>query len=121
MRAQAAFMNELHKRMQRMTDLFDDADGTHLVEDRLATRIQARMREMLEDGFGTALVDPIEAARQVATELGCEWRDLMRPLRHIIARMARSGELEVLQDGVPVDIGEVRGPIRLRLKRPNLA
>jgi hypothetical protein len=113
-------MTDPNQRMQRSTDLFDDTDGTRLVEDRLAMRIRTCMRDMLEGGFGTALIDPIDTARQVASDLGCEWRDLMRPLRHIIAGMARSGELEVLQDGVPVDIGEVRGPIRLRLKRPNL-
>jgi hypothetical protein len=113
-------MTESRRRTQRLNDLFTDTGNTHLVEDRLAACMQARMREMLDGGFGSALVDPIDTARQVGTELGCAWHDLMRPLRHIIASMARRGELEVLQDGVPVDIGEVRGPILLRLKRPNL-
>ncbi|PZP44031.1 MAG: DUF3253 domain-containing protein [Azospirillum brasilense] len=53
---------------------------------------------------------------EVARELGGEsWRGLMRPVRDTAMELARQGEIEVLRKGKPVEPGEVRGVIRLRI------
>ena len=53
---------------------------------------------------------------KVARELGGEsWRGLMRPVRDTAMELARQGEIEVLRKGKPVEPGEVRGVIRLRI------
>jgi hypothetical protein len=40
----------------------------------------------------------------------------MRPVRTVAAAMAEAGAIEVLQHESVVDIGDVRGPVRLRLR-----
>ena len=56
------------------------------------------------------------AIAEVARELGGEsWRGLMRPVRDTAMELARQGEIEVLRKGKPVEPGEVRGVIRLRI------
>jgi hypothetical protein len=40
----------------------------------------------------------------------------MRPVRTVAAAMAEAGAIEVLQHEAVVDIGDVRGPVRLRLR-----
>ncbi len=54
---------------------------------------------------------PSEAARA----LGCDWRELMQPVRDVAASMADAGRLEITQQGEVIDPREARGPIRLRL------
>ena len=39
----------------------------------------------------------------------------MRPVRDTAMELARQGEIEVLRKGKPVEPGEVRGVIRLRI------
>jgi hypothetical protein len=59
---------------------------------------------------------PTEIARIVASDLNCEWQDLMRPVRYVSGLLAEAGFIEILQYGVCIHISEARGPIRLRLK-----
>ena len=52
----------------------------------------------------------------LAMRIGAHWQDLMRPVRTVAAAMAEAGAIEVLQHEAVVDIGDVRGPVRLRLR-----
>jgi hypothetical protein len=57
---------------------------------------------------------PSEVARALAPEEEA-WRRLMGPVRAAAIRLARSGQVEILRKGKPVDpAAEIRGVIRLR-------
>ncbi len=57
---------------------------------------------------------PSDAARAVA---GQKFRPLMETTRQVAATLVAEGRIEVTQKGEPVDLADVRGPIRLRLRR----
>ena len=99
-------------------DLFEPPDEHLVVEGDLATRLRAAMLRLLAARRVQATICPSEAAREVAREIGCEWRDLMRPVRYVAAVLVEEGALETLQNGRRVDLAEARGPIRLRLRQP---
>jgi hypothetical protein len=40
----------------------------------------------------------------------------MRPVRYVAGLMVEEGSIEPLQGGRVIEIGEARGPIRLRLR-----
>lgn len=90
----------------------------HSSDDSLSKVIHDYLVEMLDARVGDTTICPSETARLLGEDLKVEWRDLMRPIREIAARLADEGRLEVLQDGRPVNIREARGPVRLRRKRP---
>jgi hypothetical protein len=101
-----------------MTDLFDKY-GAHASLDReLGQRIYRGLIALLDREFGRWTICPSEAAKHVAREIGCEWQDLMRPVRYVAAQLADRGAIEAFQDGRAIDIREARGPIRLRLRQP---
>ena len=56
---------------------------------------------------------PSEAARAIAGAEG--FRPHMDEVRDAAGRLVARGQLEVTQKGRIVDVGSVRGPIRLRL------
>lgn len=56
---------------------------------------------------------PSEAARRLAGPRG-DWRALMDDVRRVAGELAHEGRIEITQKGVPVDIGNAVGPIRLR-------
>ena len=88
----------------------------HLPDDGLAERIREHVLDMLHRrGMGRSIC-PSEAARAVAGELACDWQDLMRPVRTVAAAMVDSGLIEATQHEAVVDLRDVRGPIRLRLR-----
>lgn len=87
------------------------------VEDSLSVLIHECVVELLEHRAPEESICPSEAARVLGGELNVEWRDLMRPVRDVAARMADQGRIDILQSGSPVDIRNARGPIRLRLRR----
>jgi uncharacterized protein DUF3253 len=87
-----------------------------LPDDELAERIRACVLELLAARGPGRSICPSEAARMLAMRLGCHWQDLMRPVRTVAAAMAEAGAIEVLQHESVVDIGDVRGPVRLRLR-----
>jgi hypothetical protein len=101
-----------------IADLFEAPDTHVIVEGDLAARLRAAMLRLLVARRAGATLCPSEAAREVAREIGCEWRDLMRPLRYVAGLLVEEGALEILQDGRRVDLGGARGPIRLRLRQP---
>ncbi|HVT31012.1 MAG TPA: DUF3253 domain-containing protein [Rhodanobacteraceae bacterium] len=86
-----------------------------LPDDELAERIRACVLELLIARGPGRSICPSEAARMLAMSTGAHWQDLMRPVRTVAAAMAEAGAIEVLQHESVVDIGDVRGPVRLRL------
>jgi len=87
-----------------------------LPDDELAERIRASVLELLVARGPGRSICPSEAARMLAMRIGAHWQDLMRPVRTVAAAMAEAGSIEVLQHEAVVDIGDVRGPVRLRLR-----
>jgi hypothetical protein len=71
----------------------------------------------LLDRRAPGTICPSDVAREVGTEDG--WRDLMDPVREAAQRLVRGGRLEVTQRGEVVDLPTVRGPVRLRRRRPD--
>lgn len=83
--------------------------------DTLAQQIRDCIVELLvERGPGRTL-SLSEAAQVLGTRLDCPWQDLMRPVRTMAAALVDGGLVEAIQHETVVDIGEVRGPVRLRL------
>lgn len=87
------------------------------VEESLSMLIHECVVELLEHRGPDETICPSEAARILGGELNVEWRDLMRPVRDVAARMADQGSIDILQSGRPIDIRHARGPVRLRLRR----
>ncbi len=87
-------------------------------EETLSQLIHACVLEVLAKHLGDERgVCPSEVAMMAAEDVPVEWRDLMRPVRMVAARLAEQGRLEVLQNGKVVNIREVRGDVRLRLRK----
>lgn len=87
-------------------------------EETLSQLIHACVLEVLAKHLGSEHgVCPSEVAMMAAEDVPVEWRDLMRPVRMVAARLAEQGRLEVLQNGKVVNIREVRGDVRLRLRK----
>lgn len=101
-----------------IADLFEAPDEHLVVEGDLAARLRAAVLRLLAARRAHATICPSEAAREVAREIGCEWRDLMRPVRYVAGLLVEEGAIETLQEGRRVDLSEARGPIRLRLRQP---
>lgn len=88
----------------------------HLPDDHLAESIRESVIELLvERGPGHSIC-PSEAARALGARVGVRWQDLMRPVRAVAAALADAGLIEAIQHEAVVDIREVRGPVRLRLR-----
>jgi hypothetical protein len=87
-----------------------------LPDDELAERIRVCVLELLVARGPGRSICPSEAARMLAMRTGSHWQDLMRPVRTVAAAMAEAGAIEVLQHEAVVDIGDVRGPVRLKLR-----
>jgi hypothetical protein len=101
-----------------VADLFETQQERIAVEGELAHRIRASMLRLLQARRANGSICPSEAAREVAREIGCEWRDLMRPVRYVAGLLVDEGMIETLQNGRRVDLASARGPIRLRLRQP---
>jgi hypothetical protein len=101
-------------------DLFEVQEPQVEVDGELTGRIHHALLELLEARRTLSTVCPSEAARALAKELKCEWRDLMRPVRYVAGRMVEQGIIDIVQHGRRVEIGEARGPIRLRLRQPRM-
>ena len=76
--------------------------------------IAACIMALCHDRGAGKTICPSEVARTLTSE-GGDWRALMPDVRAAAAALAESGRLVVLQRGVAVSPGSVRGPIRLGL------
>ncbi len=100
--------------------LFEAHEPQVEVDGELTDRIHDVMLRLLEARRTTATICPSDAARALAEDLKCEWRDLMRPVRYVAGLMVEQGVIEIVQNGRRVAIGDARGPIRLRLRQPRM-
>ncbi|MGV0654161.1 DUF3253 domain-containing protein [Mycolicibacterium thermoresistibile] len=79
-------------------------------------RLAAAIRDLTRDRGPTGSICPSEAARAVG---GDTWRELMGQAREVARELARAGDIEVTQRGRILDPDDAwRGPIRLRIRRP---
>lgn len=85
-------------------------------DDPLAQSIRECLLELLANRGPSRSVCPSEVAQTLGGRIGCPWQDLMRPVRTVGAALAESGVLEAFQDDRVVNLREVRGPVRLRLR-----
>lgn len=87
-------------------------------EETLSQLIHGCLLELLaKNPESTEGICPSSVAQLAAEDLNIDWRDLMRSVRLVAATLADQGRLDILQDGVPGNIHEVRGNIRLRLRK----
>ena len=78
-----------------------------------------------DEAIATAILTLVEARgadssicpSEVARALDPAWRPLMNPVRQAAIRLAAAGRIDILRKGRPAPPGEVRGVIRLRLRR----
>lgn len=78
-------------------------------DEALAARIAATVRALLRHRAGKSIC-PSDAARVVA---GDSFRGRMDAVRAVAASMVADGQVVVTQKGQPVDLAEVRGPVRI--------
>lgn len=88
----------------------------HLPDDLLAARIRECVLDLLDQRGPGHSICPSEAARALAVRFGGRWQDLMRPVRTVAIALAQAGRIEAIQHETVVNLDEVRGPVRLRLR-----
>lgn len=87
-----------------------------LPDDQLAATIRECTVDLLVGRGPGRTICPSEVARALSARVGGRWQDLMRPVRIVVAALAEAGMIEALQHDAVVDIRDVRGPVRLRLR-----
>jgi hypothetical protein len=80
-----------------------------------ADRLEQDILRLLDERAPGATICPSDVARDVGTQSG--WRELMEPVRQAARRLVASGTVEITQHGEVVDLGDVRGPIRIRRRQ----
>jgi Protein of unknown function (DUF3253) len=78
-------------------------------------RASAAILDLLAERDPDKTICPSEAARVLAGE--SDFRPYMETVREAAAQLADAGRIEVTQKGRPVDVADVRGPIRLGLRQ----
>ncbi len=73
-----------------------------------------KIRELLSARSADSSICPSDVARALSPD---DWRPLMDPVREAAGAMVEAGEVEITQKGEVVDLGTVRGPIRIRWPR----
>jgi hypothetical protein len=81
------------------------------------TEIRDEIFRLLHLANAGATICPSEVARSLRPQ----WRPWMPLIREVASEMAREKQIEALQHGQVVDLETVRGPVRLRLTKPNPA
>lgn len=77
----------------------------------LDSRIEARLRELLDRTATGRTICPSDVARSLSDD---GWRALMEPVRAAARRLVAVGEAEITQGGRVVDPSTAKGPIRIR-------
>ncbi|MCQ8277863.1 DUF3253 domain-containing protein [Acetobacteraceae bacterium KSS8] len=54
---------------------------------------------------------------EVARNYGEDWQRLMTPVRNAARALAKEGVIDILRKGKPIEPDEMRGVIRLRIRR----
>lgn len=76
--------------------------------------LTSKIRELLSARSADSSICPSDVARAMKPD---DWRPLMDPVREAAAALVDAGEVEITQKGEVVDLGTVRGPIRIRWAR----
>jgi Protein of unknown function (DUF3253) len=71
---------------------------------------------LLSERSADASICPSDAARAARPD---GWRALMGEVRAAAGRLAVRGQVDITQVGRVVDISAARGPVRIRLHRPD--
>ncbi|MBB6257570.1 hypothetical protein FHT05_002154 [Xanthomonas arboricola] len=79
-------------------------------------QIVATIRALLARRLPEQSICPSEVARALSGE-EARWRALMPQIRSVAADLAGSDVVQITQRGDVVDVGTVRGPVRLRRGR----
>jgi hypothetical protein len=77
-------------------------------------RVTTEIMRLLRDRGPQKTICPSEVARRLAD--GGDLHPYMEPVREAAKELADADRIAVTQKGRPVEIGKVRGPIRLGLK-----
>ncbi|MEO7916611.1 MAG: DUF3253 domain-containing protein [Dokdonella sp.] len=88
---------------------------SQMPDDALAATLTRHLIELLLHRGAIQGATLAELASVIGGRIGREERDLMRPLRTVVAALAQERRIEVVQDGILVDVESVRGPVRIRL------
>lgn len=80
-------------------------------DDQMTGKLERAIIDLLAER-GSGSICPSEVARSVGTADG--WRSLMPDVRAAASRLAVNGEVEITQGGRPVDLAQVKGPVRIR-------
>lgn len=89
--------------------------SANVADDTSVAALEAVILRLLGQRAEGASICPSDAAR-AARPSG--WRNLMDDVRAAAGRLAARGEVDVTQRGRVVDIGEARGPVRIRRHQP---
>ena len=76
------------------------------------TDIEEAILNLLSSRARGASACPSEIAR---VQFPADWRQRMEVVRSAARRLESRGQIEILQNGRPVDASRAKGPIRLRL------
>lgn len=76
--------------------------------------LTSKIRELLNARSADSSICPSDVARAMKPD---DWRPLMDPVREAAGALVDAGEVEITQKGEVVDLGTVRGPIRIRWAR----
>lgn len=107
--------HRLHAELSRITD--DGGPGadeaaTALSDGPTGQRLKSSIRALAAHRGRGSSICPSDAARAVGGE---NWRELMPGARDAARELAKSGHIEITQQGTVLDPGAVwRGPIRIR-------
>lgn len=57
---------------------------------------------------------PSEVARMLFAD---NWRGQMEQVRNVAIDLAKQGKILITQKGLPINLGSIKGPIRIRIKQ----
>lgn len=77
--------------------------------------LRAEILRQVEERGADKSICPSEVARSY----GENWQRLMTPVRDAAKTLSRDGLIDILRKGKPVDPGEIKGVIRLRIRAPS--
>jgi hypothetical protein len=83
----------------------------------MSASIETEILRLAEARGPAGSIDPSEVAHAVSPGPGEQWRTKLSAVRRAAIRLARSGRIDILRKGKPVDPAEeIRGVIRLRIR-----
>ncbi|HBG96622.1 MAG TPA: hypothetical protein DDY14_15160 [Chromatiaceae bacterium] len=81
-------------------------------------RVEKLILDLLQQRAADASLCPSEAAKIIAD--GNDWHNEMETVRMAARRLQRAGRILITQKGQPVNPDRAKGPLRLRLRKPQI-